>query len=526
MRPLRGALIGILAGLLAVSGCTTAPPEPGTPTELSIAGCAPRAALVPAEVNERCGATILALTSAQLVRYDPLTGEPVNDIAESIDTEDNQNYRVTLRPDYRFADGTPVLAHNFVDAWNRAASCHNHAANAAWMAVIDGFTELNRPGCTTGIMSGLRVVDDHTFTIRTVQPAGNLPVRLGHHAYGPLPDAYFHDPGAFRAQPFGAGPYAVTRLDYDRVELQRRTDYSGEQEPRPDLLQIRFHDSVAAAYAAVVAGEVDYTANVPAEALADDAWRAAVDGRALVREIGALQGLAFAPADTQLADPRRRQALSMAIDRGRITHELYRDTRHPATGWVPPIIDGSQAEQCGSACHHDPDAARELWQQAGGYAGQLTITVTGDGDAAAWAELICTGWRDTLGIDCAVAALPDLQALQQASGELTGVFEAPWTMGYPRVENFLRPRFAGSAASNWYGYADPEFDALLLAAGRARDAADANAIYLSAERRLPEGLPVAPLWYEAATAVWSPRLSNVKLSPFGRLDLGAVTVAS
>ena len=58
---------------------------------------------------------------AKLVHYDAETAKPTNDIAESIETTDNQNFTVKLKPGYKFQDGTVVTSKSFVDAWNYAA---------------------------------------------------------------------------------------------------------------------------------------------------------------------------------------------------------------------------------------------------------------------------------------------------------------------------------------------------------------------------------------------------------------------
>ena len=61
-------------------------------------------------------------------------------------------------------------------------------------------------------MSGLKVVDDTTFTIQTSEPVSNLPVRLGYSAYAPLPDSFFADPKAFEKKPIGAGPFKLDSI--------------------------------------------------------------------------------------------------------------------------------------------------------------------------------------------------------------------------------------------------------------------------------------------------------------------------
>src|SRR5699024_118006 len=84
-------------------------------------GCNPENPLVAGNTAETCGGDVLNVLTAQLVHYDSESAEAEMDIAESIETEDNQTFTVKLKEGYKFHDGTEVQAHNFVDAWNYTA---------------------------------------------------------------------------------------------------------------------------------------------------------------------------------------------------------------------------------------------------------------------------------------------------------------------------------------------------------------------------------------------------------------------
>ena len=71
--------------------------------------------------TETCGGNVLDAITAKLVHYNAETAAPENDIADKIETTDNQNFTVTLKKGYKFHDGTEVKSKNFVDAWNYAA---------------------------------------------------------------------------------------------------------------------------------------------------------------------------------------------------------------------------------------------------------------------------------------------------------------------------------------------------------------------------------------------------------------------
>ncbi|HYN67178.1 MAG TPA: ABC transporter substrate-binding protein, partial [Ornithinibacter sp.] len=189
--------------------------------EITVRGCNPENPLVPSNTTETCGGNVIDALFAKLVHYDAETAAPKNDVAESIETTDNQNFTVKLKKGYKFHDGTEVLAKNFVDAWNYTAYGPNAQQSGYFMEPIEGFGDLQCAGTANPDdpcegytpkakeLTGLKVVDDLTFTIKTTEKVSNLPVRLGYSAFSPLPDVFYNDPKAFGDKPIGSGPFKL-----------------------------------------------------------------------------------------------------------------------------------------------------------------------------------------------------------------------------------------------------------------------------------------------------------------------------
>ncbi len=124
--------------------------------------------------------------------------------------QDNKLFTVKLKP-YKFHDGTEVKAKNFVDAWNYTAYGPNGQANSYFYGPVAGYADTQCPDADckqkpkAKTMSGLKVVDDKTFTIQTTEPVSNLPVRLGYSAFAPLPDSFFADQRPSRRSRSGPG---------------------------------------------------------------------------------------------------------------------------------------------------------------------------------------------------------------------------------------------------------------------------------------------------------------------------------
>jgi oligopeptide transport system substrate-binding protein len=521
-----------------------APTETGpAPEEITVRGCNPENPLVPQNTAETCGGNPQDLTVAKLIHYDVEDAEPTYDIAESIETDDNQNFTVTIKEDYQFSDGTPVTASSFVDAWNYAAWGPNGYQANYFFAPIAGYDALQCTGESEDnpcggkgaptdddqAMDGLEVVDERTFTIETTEKVSNLEVRLGYTAFAPLPESFFDDPEAYGQKPVSAGPYMVDSWQRNnQIVLVKNPNYSGEFPGQSERIVFKIYNNDNAAYADLQAGNLDVNDIIPTESLTDDLWLEDLDGRGSTRAVGVIQMLGINPeVDAGLEDPRLRQAISMAIDRQTLIDQLFAGTRTPATGWVSPVVDGYEPNACGEYCEYDPEAAKELWDEAGGYDGELTLNFNGDGGHEEWTEATCNMIRDALDTECVATPTVDFATFltELDNRETEGLWRYGWQMDYPSIENFLVPLYAEGAASNYFDYANEEFQQLTTEAAAAENLEDANELYQEAEKLLAEDMRAIPLMYSTGVVGWSDRVNPVAINAFGVPDYANVTLA-
>jgi oligopeptide transport system substrate-binding protein len=544
-RALAAAAVTSLALLAACGGGGGADtPDPATSEggqtggEITIAGCTPENPLIPGATSEVCGGDIIDAMAAKLVRYNTENAAPENDIAESIETDDNKTFTVKLKPGYKFHDGTDVKAKNFVDAWNYTAYGPNGQAGSYFYSPIAGYKDTQCPDAEckeqpkAKTLSGLKVVDDTTFTIQTSEAVSNLAVRLGYSAFAPLPDSFFADPKAFEKKPIGAGPFKMDSVSNTEFVLSKFAEYGGQTPANVDKLTFRVYQDSGAAYADAVAGSLDYIdeSNIPDDQFVGDAYKNDFPDRNSQREALVNGWITFSSADPQLKDNvELRKAISRAIDRELIVKQIFNNTRTPATGWVSPGVDGYKAGTCGDSCVFDPAAAKAAFDAAGGYEGTLTMTYNADSPNKAWSEAVCNSIKNTLGVECVATPTVDFATFNRKvdANELKGIFRSGWQADYPSIENYLTPLYSKGAfppGSNWSRYNNPEFEALLTQAAAAPTTEEANGLYQQAEALLARDFPTAPLWYNKTTAVWSDRVTDVNVNAFGVLDFSAIKV--
>ena len=519
-------------------------PDPGTSAEgqaggeISMRGCTPQNSLIPANTGESCGNDVLDGVLAKLVRYNADTAAPEMDIAESIETEDNQTFTVKLKSGYKFHDGTDVKAKNFVDAWNWSAYGPNAMYNAYFFEPIDGNADVQcgpdaegAPDCDAkkpkvDEMKGLKVVDDTTFTIKTSTKVSNLPVRLGYTVFAPLPDSFFDDPDAYAEKPIGAGPFKFDSKSDTEMVISKFADYSGDDKPSVDKVTFRIYTNDGAAYNDVLANQLDFTDIIPSDRLVGDLYKTELDGRNLQRETGTVSVMAYSPNDPQMKNVKLRQAISMAIDRDLINTQIFNGIRPPLDGWVAPVVDGFKAGSCGEFCKFDEAKAKALYAESGGYKGTLSLSVNGDGGHGPWAEATCNSIKNTLGLDCVVNLTPDFKTIRDQIGkrELKGLYRSGWVMDYPSIENFLAPIYGTGSSSNDTGYSNKAFDDKLDEAAAAATPDEANVLYQEAEGIIAKDFPTIPQWYYLDVVGFSNKVTDVKINPFGNLELSLIKV--
>jgi oligopeptide transport system substrate-binding protein len=272
---------------------------------------------------------------------------------------------------------------------------------------------------------------------------------------------------------------------------------------------------------------------LPNAAVAGEQYKTDLGDRFVDQDEGTIQTVTFAPAavDPTVQNIDLRRAISKAIDRDLIVENIFQGTRTPATGWVSPVIDGYKPDQCGEWCTYDPEGAKQLLEDAGGYDGTLTLSYNADADHQAWTEATCNSIRNAIGIDCVATPVVDFATFREqiTNREMKGMFRTGWQMDYPSMENFLGPIYASAACcgngSNDGDYKNPEFDAKLAEASEAATPEEAITLYQEAEAMLAEDLPAIPLWYGRTIAGYSNNVTDVQMTPFGTTDLLSISAA-
>lgn len=544
-------VIGAAALALGLSACGGGDPEASG--EITVNGSEPENPLIPSNTNETGGGNVIDNLFTGLIEYNPETAAPELAAATSIEANDDLTvWTVKLQDDWTFQDGSKMTASSFVDAWNWAAYGPNAQLNSYFFGSdglgIAGYGDvqgedkngdeaITEDEAPVKEMSGLAVVSDTEFTVTLEAPNGLFENIVGYSAFAPLPESFFDDPAAFGDNPVGNGPFKFVQWDKkQQIKVTAWDEYKGEDKPYVKDVTFKIYQDLDAAYADLLAGNLDVLDSIPTSALANDQWKSDLGDRYVDQPAGVIQTITFPLYNKPYDNTDLRKAISQAIDREAITSKIFNNTRIPATGYVSPVVEGYKEGVCGDLCSFDPDAAKANLSKSG-YSGPVTLSYNADGDHKAWTEAACNSITQTLGIQCTATPFVDFatfrgtindckdQALAggalSANCQQLGMFRTGWQMDYPHIENFLAPIYASTGSANDGTYSNEQVDALFKSA-KSQVNPEGIPDYQEAEALIVQDMPAVPLWYGATTAGWSEAITEIQFTPFSRVNLASI----
>jgi ABC-type transport system substrate-binding protein len=523
-----------LAGAMLLSACGGDSDDSGSGAGSSDGGTftayigEPKSPLVPGNTTESEGAKVISALWTGLVGYSEEGEVEYSGVAESIESEDNQNWTITLKDGWTFHDGTPVDAQSFVDAWNYTANPQNAQDGGSYLGRIAGTDELEAGTATE--LSGLAVEDDLTFTVQLESPFALFPAVVGYDAFNPLPDVFFEDPEGFGTHPIGNGPF-MADSDYvpgQGITLTRYEDYAGEDKAKAAGMEFIVYADQATAYTDAQDGNVDIVDVIPPDVI--ESAQNEFGDNFINTEVSQITYMGFPTYDARFSDPRVRQAISMAIDRDAISKAIFAGTRTPADSFIAPVVDGYREGSC-EYCKYDVDAAKKLLAETGFDTSQpIDLWFNAGGGHDAWMEAVGNQLRQNLGIDFKLQGNLDFAQylpLGEQKG-FTGPFRMGWSFDYPAAESYLTPLFTEASlppvGSNYSFYTNPKVSELIAQGDQAASEKEAIELYQQAEDLIAADMPFAPMFFTQIQSVHTDHVSNVRIDLFQAPVWSEVTV--
>ncbi len=428
-----------------------------------------------------------------LTRFGP-DGSVNPGLARSWDiSDDGLTYTFHLQPGVTFHDGTPMTAADVVFTLDRARAPDSTNAQKQLFAKI----------------ASVEALDDTTVRVTLTAADGAF---LFNMAWG---DAVILSPvsaATNATSPVGTGPFRFVRwVQGDRVELERFEGYWGSK-PALARATFRFIPDPTAAFAAMMAGDVDAFPNFPAPETLDQ-FRA--DPRFSVI-VGSTEGetiLAMNHRHPALADLRVRRAIAHAIDRQEIIDGAMFGLGTPIGSHFAPHHP-AYIDLTGMSAH-DPAMAAALLAEAGAEGLSLRLALPPPTYARRGGEIVAAQLA-RVGIRTEITNLEWAQWLEQVfrghDFDLTIVSHTePMDIGI-----YARPDY-------YFGYDSAGYRAIIEELSVTADPEARTALMQAAQRKIAEDQVNAFLFQLAKAGVANAKIEGLwENAPVPANDLTAV----
>ncbi|MGR3379122.1 ABC transporter substrate-binding protein [Salipiger abyssi] len=423
------------------------------------------------------------------------TGAIVPGLAESWEiSEDGTVYTFHLHEGVTFHDGSTMDAEDVKFSLDRARAEDSLNAQKALFA---GISEVTAP-------------DPLTVEVQLAEPDGNF---LFNMAWG---DAVIVAPESIEGiaqQPVGTGPFAFDRwVSGDRIELSRNAGYWGEA-PALEHVTFRFISDPTAAFAAMMAQDIDAFASFPAP---ENLPMFEADPRFQVL-VGSTEGetiLAMNNKNGPLAEKPVREAIAHAIDRQAIIDGAMFGQGTPiGTHFAPHNPD--YVDLTGLS-DYDPEKARTLLADAGYPEGfTTTLKLPPPSYARRGGEIVAAQLRE-IGIETQITNLEWAQWLEEVfRGKDFGLTIVSHTEPLD-IGIYARPDY-------YFQYDNAELQELMAALAATSDPAARSEMLKQAQTIIAEDYVNGYLFQLAYPTVADARLEGLwQNQPTQATDLSAV----
>lgn len=349
-------------------------------------------------------------------------------------SDDGRTYTFTIRDDARWQDGQPVTAKDVAFTINQLTDPDfkgDPSLAAGWIGV------------------NVATPNERTVVVTLKQPSAPFLARnatlgiLPEHLLGTLTAAQLYD-APFNTKPVGSGPYSLAAIDSGAAELSANPAYYGGH-PGIDHITLRFYSDYPSAVQAVESGQADGLMLRDPATQAQIAAMHSLGGVHLAEPQGGDYSILYLNNDdATFADPRVRQAISLALDRQTLVDRVYFGLATPSSS---PVAPGSWAYDA-SADQVAPDIAQA----------KALLTAVGWTEDPTTHILVRNGteFRFTIRTDddpTRVAIANEVARQLEPLGIRTVVASTSFAV---LRRDFLQDRKYDAAVANWSQGADPD----------------------------------------------------------------------
>ena len=452
-------------------------------------------------------------------------------------SSDGLTYTFHIRNNAKWSDGKAVTAQDFVYGWQRLL---NPALAAGYVdpffdnTVAGGQDYGNVSPTDAGAIDkflaglGLSAPDAQTFQVKLQKPFPSFkyvatlwvgaPIRkdlVEGAAGGSFPstdttkgEAWAQDPTKI----VGNGPFVATEhVAKDHLTLVPNKYYWNGQ-ATIQKLTMYFIEDANTAYSQYKTGALDQI-TVPAALSSTVQNDSKLKNELIKIPVLTTFWMSYNLRNPILANKQVRMALAKSIDRGKLAADVEHGQARATTSFIPQGMPGHD-ESAGSAQKYDPSAAKQMLQQSGVTAQQLSglkLLTRNTTRNKTINEFIAAQWKANLGVDIALEVIDSktvTSRIRKAQFDIYG--PDGWGADYPDQQDWYDIWLSSVCGKgfNWGCWKSTEYDSLVTAADGDLNNSDRSSKYSQAQKILLDDAGVGMLFQ---TVEWDIKKSYVQV---------------
>ncbi len=458
----------------------------------------------PQVVEDVSGAEIVRDLFEGLMNQDA-DGNLVPGVATGFEANDaNDVYTFTLRDNAKWSDGTPVTAHDFVYAWQRAVNPELASPYAWYMELmsIENAKEIIA-GEKPIEELGVEAVDDRTLRVNLSEPLPYFATMTTHSTTFPAPKHVIEEHGAEWTKPgniVSNGAYVLTEhVPSERSVRERNPMYWDNENTIVDKTVALVINDENQALTRYLAGELDRT-EVPAGQYPRLKQEYPDEAISFPRLCNYYYTFNLSDSGPEaFKDQRVRHALSLAVDRKIIVENILAGGQPEAYTFTPGATAGFEIPENPVATmtqSERDDLARELLQQAGyGSDNPLKFDMIYNTSEAhnKIAVAMSQMWKQKLGVEASLANMEWKTFLDTRGAQNFELARGAWCGDYNEASTFL-DLLTSESGYNDGKYSNAKVDELMR---QAKSSSDPQPLYSEVEFILSNEMPVIPIYHYA-----------------------------
>lgn len=482
--------------------------------------------------EDTLGFTMLSNVNEGLYRLDQ-DQKVIPGVAEAAPefSEDNTVLTIKLKKDTKWSNGTPVTAHDFVYAWQRAINPDTASPYGAYFmeGKIKNATEIVQGKAKLEDL-GIKAIDDYTLEITLVRPLPYIESYLTFPLFYPQNKEFVESKGADYAKNaeniLYNGPFKMTKWDGPTATewtVVKNDDYWNAKNVTLTQINWAVSKDPQASANAFTAGEADISPKLGQPAIISQFEG---DPALLRYQEPSIFWIKMNQKNPALKNVNIRKAIALSVDKKALVEDVLANGSIPADFVVPKgftfFNNKDFREGAGTYLQTNKEEAKKLWEKGLAELGVKEVNFVYVGGDTETAKLSDAFVKDQLeknlpGLKLSIESVPFKIRIDRENNKDYDLLFGGWGPDYADPMTFMDLWLTGGGHNNME-YSNPEFDKMIKASNeelsakpeeRWKTLQDAEKLLLEKDAAL------APMYQRSVNMLINPKVKGFTHHAFG-----------